>query len=102
SRTVVLTRLAGAEPSLLAATGSAVADVAEATLSSVPVAGAVTVTVYEVFAPLARLAIAGHVTVPAANVPPLLAETNVAPAGSASATTTLVAGEGPAFATVTV
>jgi hypothetical protein len=41
---VVITRLAGAEPLLLAGTGSAVVDVLAAMLSSVPVAGAVTVT----------------------------------------------------------
>ena len=44
STTVVVTRAAGSEPLLLAGTGSAVLDVLAAMLSSVPVAGAVTVT----------------------------------------------------------
>src|SRR5437867_571743 len=43
-KTTVVTRLAGAEPMLLGVSGSAVDASARATLSSVPVAGAVTVT----------------------------------------------------------
>jgi hypothetical protein len=39
-----------------------------------------------------------HVTVPPENVPPFVAETNVAPAGSVSVSTALSAGVGPAFA----
>ena len=45
SITAVVTRAAGWDPLLLAPLGSAVVDVLAAMLSSVPVAGAVTVTV---------------------------------------------------------
>jgi hypothetical protein len=38
-----------------------------------------------------------HVTVPPANVPPLVADTNVAPAGSGSVITAFSAGVGPPF-----
>src|SRR5213593_3559186 len=91
--TVVVTRLAGAEPLLFAGAGSLVVVVAMATLTSVPVAGAVTVTERVTLAPLARLATVGQVTTPAAWVPPLSAETNVTPAGSVSRTATLAAVE---------
>src|SRR5437773_1357809 len=84
----LVTRLPGSEPLLLVESGSAVAASARATLSSVPVAGAVTVTVRDRLAPLARVANAGQVTTPAVAVPPLLAETRVTPAGSVSWTTT--------------
>src|SRR5207247_5764479 len=84
SSTTVVTRLAGAEPLLLVESGSAVEASARATLSSVPVAGAVTVTVRYRPALLARFATAGQVTRPAAAVPPLLAETEVTPAGRVS------------------
>src|SRR5881628_621451 len=100
--TVVVTRLAAAEPSLFAGAGSPVDEVAVATLTSVPLAGAVKVTVRATLAPLARLATVGQVTTPAAWVPPLLAETNVTPAGNVSRMTTLAAVEGPLFVTVIV
>src|SRR5881296_387624 len=102
SSTVVVTRLAGAEPLLLVESGSAVAASARATLSRVPVAGAVTVTVRDRLAPLARVANAGQVTTPAAAVPPSLAETKVTPAGRVSRTTTAEASEGPLLVTVMV
>src|SRR5207249_5238609 len=94
-------RLAGAEPLLLVESGSAVEASARATLSIVPVTGAVTVTVRDRLAPLARVANAGQVTTPDAAVPPLLAETKVTPAGRVSRTTTAEASEGPLLETVT-
>src|SRR5436190_135798 len=102
SSTTVVTRLAGAEPLLLVESGSAVEASARATLSRVPVAGAVTVTVRDRLAPLARVANAGQVTTPAVAVPPLLAETKLTPAGSVSRTTTVAASEGPLLARVMV
>src|SRR5512143_1475359 len=102
SVTVVVTRLAAAEPLLLAGAGSVVADVAMATLTSVPVAGAVTVMVRVRTPPLPRLGTTGQVTTPPACVPPLEAETNMTPAGSVSRTTTLAAAEGPSLVTVIV
>src|SRR5947207_12730095 len=102
SPTTVVTRLAGAEPLLLVESGSVVAASARATLSRVPVAGAVTVTVRDRLAPLARVANAGQVTTPAVAVPPLLAETKVTPAGSVSWTTTADASEGQLLVTVMV
>src|SRR5438093_1499188 len=99
---VVVTRLAGAEPFPYAALFRSVEAVAAATLTSVPVAGAVTVTERVTLAPLARLATVGQVTTPAACVPPLVAEANVAPAGSVSRTTTLAAVEGPLLVTTIV
>src|SRR5881296_1979208 len=99
SSTTVVTRLAGAEPLLLVESGSAVAASARATLIRVPVAGAVTVTVRERLAPLARLATAGQVTTPPANEPASLAETKVTPAGSVSRTTTEAASDGPLLVT---
>src|SRR5262245_60717976 len=95
SVTVVVTWLAAAEPSLFPGVGSAVLLLADPMLSSVPVDGAVTVTVRVTLAPLAKLETAGQVTTPPDSVPPLLAETNVTPDGRLSFTTTLVAGEGP-------
>src|SRR5213593_4438390 len=102
SPTTVVTRLAGAEPLLLVESGSAVAASARATLSSVPVAGAVTVTVRARLAPLARVVTAGQLTTPAVAVPPLLTETKVTPAGSVSRTMTVDASEGPLLVTVMV
>src|SRR5436309_773963 len=95
SWTTVVARLAGAEPSLLVESGSVVKASARATLIRVPVGGAVTVTVRERLAPLARLPTVGQVTTPAASEPASLAETNVTPAGSVSRTTTEEASEGP-------
>src|SRR5439155_1756971 len=100
--TVVETLLAAAEPLLLVESGSVVAASARATLSRVPVGGAVTVTVRERLVPLARVATAGQVTTPAAAVPPLLAETKVTPEGSVSRTTTADASEGPLLVTAMV
>src|SRR5580765_671250 len=97
SSTVVVTRLAAAEPLLFVLSGSALLASARATLISVPVAGAVTVTLYVSEAPLASEAAAGQVTTPPASTPPLSAETKVTPAGSVSATATLLAGLGPWF-----
>src|SRR5438093_530394 len=102
SPTVVVTRLAAAEPSLLVLSGSAVAASARATLRSVPVAGAVTVTVRVRLPPLASEATVGQVTTPPDTVPPLSAETKVTPAGRVSWTTTLAAVDGPWFPTVNV
>src|SRR5439155_1368257 len=102
SSTTVETRFAGAEPLLLVESGSTVAASARATLSRVPVAGAVTVTVRDRLAPLARVANAGQLTTAPANVPPLLAETKVTPAGNVSRTTTADASDGPLLMTVTV
>src|SRR5437773_12525959 len=102
SSTTVVTRLAGAEPLLLVESGSTVAASARATLSRVPVAGAVTVTVRDRLAPLARVASAGQVTTPAVAVPPLLPWTKVTPAGSVSGTTTAEASGGPLLVMVQV
>src|SRR5437867_9513233 len=98
----LVTRLAGAEPLLLVESGSTVAASARATLSSVPVGGAVIVTVRDRLAALARVATAGQVTTPDAAVPPLLAETKVTPAGSVSRNTTAEASDGPLSVTVMV
>ncbi len=84
STTVVVTRLAGSEPLLLAGTGSGVVDVLAAMSSSVPAAGAVTVTLYAWLAPLASEAIAGQVTTLPLTVPPPVALTKVTDAGSVS------------------
>ena len=62
---------------------------------SVPPAGAVTVTVKLAVAPLARLAMAGQVTIPALAVPLPVALMKVTWPGSVSAATTLFAVEGP-------
>jgi len=87
---------------LLAGLGSAVPDVAEAVLVNEPLVGAVTVTVKVVEAPLARLAMAGKVTMPLLLIPPPEAETKVTAAGKLSITTTLLAVEGPLLVTVMV
>jgi len=90
------------EPLLLDGFGSAVPEVAEAELVIEPLAGAVTVTVNVVDAPLARLAMVGQVTTPRLFVPPPEAETKVTAAGKLSVTTMLVAVEGPLLVTVMV
>src|SRR5437773_2668012 len=102
SSTTVVTRLAGAEPLLLVESGSTVAASARATLSRVPVGGAVTVTVRDRLAALARVETEGQVTTPADAFPPLLAVTKVTPAGRVSRTTTAEASEGPLLVTVMV
>ena len=60
------------------------------------------VTVNAVGVPVGRLAMAGQVTTLPERVPPPVALTNTAPAGSVSVTTTLVAGLGPLFVAVRV
>ena len=79
---------------------AAVVAVLAAMLISMPSAGAVTVTVKFVTAPLSRRA-SVHVTTPLLRLPPSEALTKVAPKGSVLLSTTLAAGEGPALATVT-
>ena len=79
--TEVTTWAAAAEPSLLAALGSLVSAVLKTELLKVPLAGAVAMTVKFAATPLPRLA-RDQVTTPALYVPPLEAETNVAPVGS--------------------
>ena len=101
--TVVVTRAAGSDPLLLFGLGSVVADELAEMLSSVPMAGAFTVTVRTTDAPLARLAIAGQVTtLPAPSTPALDALTNVTVAGSVSRITTVGAAFGPRFWVVIV
>ena len=78
--------------------GSPVGVLTLATFVSEPEAGAVTVTVTLLTAPLPRLPNA-QVTIPALLRPPPVALTNVTPAGSASVTTTLLALDGPKFVT---
>ena len=74
-----------------------------AMLSSVPLAGDVTVTERATEAALAIVAIAGQVTTfPAPSTPALVALTKVAVAGSVSRITTLVAELGPLFRVVSV
>src|SRR5437867_919925 len=102
SPTTVVTRLAGAEPLFLVESGSTVAASARATLSSVPVGGAVSVTVRDRLAALARVAATGQVTTPAARVPPLLAATKVTPTGRVSRTTTAEVHDGLSLVTVMV
>src|ERR1051325_5365540 len=52
--------------------------------------------------PLAKAVIAGHITVPALLVPPSLALTKVAPAGTTSLATTFEGVDGPLLVTVWV
>src|SRR5437867_1536907 len=99
---MVVTRLAAAVPSLLVLSGSAIAASARAAFTSVPLAGAVTVTVRVRLAPFARLATTGQVTTPLETVPPLLAETKVTADGKKSRTTVLAAVEGPLLVTTMV
>ena len=98
----MITRAAGALPSLLAPTGSGVGEVHDALFVKVPLTGAATVRLKVAAAPLAKVAMAGHVTVPVVATPLPLALTNVTPAGKVSATSTLLAVEGPRLVTVTV
>ncbi len=100
--TVVVTRLAEAEPLLLAGSGSVVAAAAAARFSKVPEVGAVTTTVNVTDAPLASEAIRGQVTTPPLWVPPAVALTKVAVPGRVSVTTTLDAVLGPSLVTVMV
>ena len=96
-----LTMEVGSETLLLATLGSGSAAETLALLTMFPNAVGVTAIVETALAPLARLGMV-QVTTPAACVQPAEAETNVTPAGRVSVTTTLVAGEGPKFAAVTV
>src|SRR3954464_6556393 len=100
--TVVLTREPMLEPSLLDGTGSPVLELAEAVLVKEPLAGALTVTVKLVVAPLARPAMEGQFTVLPLKSPPPEALTNVTFKGRLSLTTTLLAVDGPRFVTVIV
>src|SRR5213593_2690570 len=102
SVTTVVTRFATADPLLFVVSGSAVVASARATLTSVPVAGTVTVTVRLTLAAFARVPTTGHVTTPPDSLPPWLAETNVTPAGRVSRTTTLAAEDGPLLVTAMV
>src|SRR5438270_291009 len=83
---------------LLVLFGSVVGELTLATLVSEPLAGAVTIKVRLVTAPLARLPRV-QFTTPPLFTPLPLAETKVAPAGKASVTTTLLAVEGPKLVT---
>src|SRR5262245_42345673 len=88
---------------LLSGLGSRVVDVtAEMFVNAVAVLGAVTTSVKVCDAPAASVAIVGHVTTFPVNVPPPVALTNVAPAGSVSFTTTFAAADGPLFVTLRV
>src|SRR5438477_374197 len=81
--------------------GSLVGEPALATFVKLPLAGACTVKVTLLVAPLARLPNA-QVTTPLLFTPPPLALTKVAPAGTASVTVTLLAADGPRFVTAIV
>ena len=94
-RTMALVEL----PLLFEASGSKVEAVPAATLVSVPLPGAVTVTVKLV---LVTFVIAGHVTTPAEEPPPPDALTKVALGGSVSLTTMFVALFGPRLVKVMV
>jgi hypothetical protein len=69
-----------------------------AVLVSVPLAGAVTVTVMLLTWPLANVPKL-QLTTPLLLAPPPVAETKVTPSGNVSVTTTLLAVEGPKFVT---
>ena len=86
---------------LFPGTGSPVGDVTLALLVNEPLAGAVTTSEKFVVAFTAKFA-RFQLTTPALTVPPPVALTKVAPAGSASVTTTLLAKDGPKFVNVTV
>ena len=77
---------------------SLVGELTRATFVKLPLAGAVTVTVTLLVAPLARLPKV-HVTTPELFTPPAVALTNVTVAGKVSVTVTLLAVEGPKFVT---
>ena len=74
--------------------GSVVGEVTVAEFVSVPIAGAVIVSVTLVVAPLSSVPKL-QFTVPLLFTPLPLAETNVTPAGKLSVTTTLLAADGP-------
>ena len=100
--TAVLTCAPPFVPTLFVGFGSLVGDEADALLNNEPLAGAFIVTVNAAVA-LESKVVAGHVTtLPPPKVPPPLALTNVAFAGSASTVTMLLAVDGPRFVTVMV
>ena len=76
--------------------GSVVGELMVAVLVSEPLAGAVTVKVALLTAPLARLPKV-QLTTPELLTPLPLADTKVTPIGRASVTVTLEAGDGPKF-----
>jgi hypothetical protein len=78
--------------------GSPVGELTAATLVSVPLAGAVTVTVTLLTWPLAKVPKV-QFTTPLVLIPLPLALTNVTPSGNVSVTTTLLALDGPKFVT---
>src|SRR5208282_5015472 len=86
---------------LLVRLGSPVGELAVAMLVSEPLAGAFTVKVRLLTAPLARVPRL-QFTTPALLAPPPLALTKLTPAGNASVTTTPLALEGPKFVTLIV
>ena len=81
--------------------GSPVGVLTLATFVSEPLAGAVTITVTLLTAPLANVPKV-QVTIPALLTPPPLALTNVTLAGNVSVTTTLLALDGPKLVTLIV
>ena len=89
-------------PLLLEASGSLVAEVLDALAVKFPLAGAFTVMVKFVVAPLGKLARAGQVTVPPAYAPPPEALMKMSLLSNTSETTTLLAAVGPRLVTVTV
>jgi len=78
--------------------GSLVGEDTPAVLFSVPLVGAVTVTVTLLMAPSASVPKDQLIT-PLLFTPLPLADTNVTPAGNVSVTTTLLADDGPKFVT---
>jgi len=78
--------------------GSLVSEVTLAELFSVPLVGAVTVTVRLLTAPLTSVP-KDQFTVPLLLTPLPLADTKVTPAGNISVTTTLLAADGPKLVT---
>ncbi len=83
---------------LFVESGSLVGEATLAVLFSVPLVGAVTVTVTLLTAPLASVP-NDQFTTPLLSMPLPLADTKVTPAGKVSVTTTLLAVDGPKFVT---
>ncbi len=83
---------------LFVESGSLVGEATLAVLFSVPLVGAVTVTVTLLTAPLANVPKDQFIT-PLLLTPLPLAETKITPAGNVSVTTTPLAAEGPKFVT---
>src|SRR5437763_1028144 len=86
---------------LLVGFGSPVGEPKVATCVIEPEAGALIVNVKLVVALMASVP-RFHASTPLLRSPPLLAFTNVTPAGKASVTVTLLADEGPKFVTLIV